>query len=318
MLTLLRLPQTKRFEPGSALADGLRFAPARMPIFLLVLTGHQCDVVPSCPAALRWNQGYALRALRGPDTTGRRRARVPASGRYIALPPQLLNLPVRSGTKCYTNHAMATIKHNCPHCLTTDIALVAVAWTPLGQFDAVGHLACPRCNLPSGARIQAGQSPVIAAQLSSFAADPTTLGYKIVGFWPAAPAPLIPEFLPPEIERVYLQAERNFPTDGNEDAAGTMYRKALDIGLKKIDPSLTGMLGAKIKKPSAAGKLTSDIAEWSDQIRDLGNDAAHEEAPLTRKELDDLRGITEMVLRYLFTLPNMIKKRRGEKLPWET
>jgi hypothetical protein len=54
---------------------------------------------------------------------------------------------------------------------------------------------------------------------------------------------LIPEYLPPEIERIYIQGERNFPTEGNEDAAGTMYRKALDIGLKQIDPGLTGMLG---------------------------------------------------------------------------
>jgi hypothetical protein len=77
------------------------------------------------------------------------------------------------------------------------------------------------------------------------------------------------------------------------------------------------MLGAKIKKLAASGKLTTDLAEWSDHIRDLGNDATHEETPLTRKELEELRGFTEMVLRYLFTLPNMIKKRRGEKLPWE-
>jgi len=52
-------------------------------------------------------------------------------------------------------------------------------------------------------------------------------------------------------------------------------------------------------------------------VRDLENEAVHEETSPTRKELEDLRGITEMVLRYLFTLPNMSKKRRGEKLPWE-
>lgn len=125
------------------------------------------------------------------------------------------------------------------------------------------------------------------------------------------------ELLPPDVARIYLQAERNFPIAGNEEAAGTMYGKALDIGLKKIDPSLSGMLGQKIKKLSAAGKLTSDLSEWSGHIRDIRNDATHEEAPISREELKELRNFTEMVLRYLFTLPNSVKKRRGEKLDWE-
>jgi len=89
------------------------------------------------------------------------------------------------------------------------------------------------------------------------------------------------------------------------------------VGLKKIDPDLKGTLGQKIVALEKAGKLTPEIIEWSKEVRDLGNDAAHEEAPPTRSELTDLQGFTEMVLRYLFTLPNTVKKRRGEKLPWE-
>lgn len=221
---------------------------------------------------------------------------------------------------------MATIRHQCPHCQTNDIALVVRAWSPIitdnqqrAQDQGVALLTCPRCQMPSGAHLKGSATKIPFDQISNvnFSADPTTFGWTISGFWPVPPKPLIPEFLPPDIERVYLQAERNFPVEGNEEAAGTMYRKALDVGLKKIDSALTGTLGAKIKTLATRGQLTADIAEWSNHVRDLGNDAAHEETPLTRKELEDLRGISEMVLRYLFTLPNMIKKRRGEKLPWE-
>jgi len=154
--------------------------------------------------------------------------------------------------------------------------------------------------------------------LSAQAGDITSFHWEIIDFWPEAPGPLIPELLPPDVERVYLQAERNFPIAGNEEAAGTMYRKALDIGLKKIDPSQSGMLGPRIQKLSDAGKLTADIAVWSKTVKDVGNDAAHEEAPITRDELVGLRSFTEMVLRYLFSLPGAVKKRRGEKLDWET
>jgi hypothetical protein len=189
----------------------------------------------------------------------------------------------------------------------------------LDQWKGTVHLDCPRCRMPSAALIeknnrqQGYQFPQVVAQ----AMNVLDLDYAIKGFWPTVPEPSIPELLPPDIVRVYLQAERNFPIAGNEEAAGTMYRKALDVGLKKIDPSLTGMLGPKIKTLAAAGKLTNDIAVWSDNIRDLGNDAAHEESPITRDELISLRNFSEMVLRYLFSLPNAVKKRRGEKLDWE-
>ncbi|KRR25946.1 hypothetical protein CQ13_23265 [Bradyrhizobium retamae] len=134
-------------------------------------------------------------------------------------------------------------------------------------------------------------------------------------FWPEAPGPVIPENMPSDVERIYLQAERNFPTEGNEEAAGTMYRKALDVGLKKIDVTVTGTLAARIKKLATNGKLTADIAEWADHVRDLGNEAAHEDAPPTREELTELRSISEMVMRYLFSLPAMVQARRQTPAP---
>jgi Domain of unknown function (DUF4145) len=148
--------------------------------------------------------------------------------------------------------------------------------------------------------------------------DVSQHGFGVVEFWPPVPRPLIPENLPKDVARVYRQAERNFHMEGNEEASGMMYRKALDIGLKKIDPQQSGMLGPRIKKLADAGKLTADIAVWSDNVRDVGNVAAHEEVPITRDELIALRNFTEMVLRYLFSLPGAVKIRRGETLDWET
>jgi hypothetical protein len=155
-----------------------------------------------------------------------------------------------------------------------------------------------------------GNGQVSMNSWGSLNGDVAQWHWSIKQFWPKVDGPLIPEHLPPDVERVYLQAERNFPTPGNEEAAGTMYRKALDIGLKKIDPSATGLLKTRIKKLAADGKVTSDIADWSNHVRDLGNEAAHDEDPPTRTELEDLRSFTEMVMRYLFTLPAMVIARK--------
>ena len=215
---------------------------------------------------------------------------------------------------------MALLTHKCPHCLTEHIALRLVDISHMEGWNCAAYFVCPKCVMPSCAHLTAEgkQGATQPSSLKQFNGDLTTSGWRVKAFWPAAPGPLIPELLPPDVERIYLQAERNFPVAGNEEASGTMYRKALDIGLKKIDPAQSGMLGPRIKALTAAGKLTGDIAVWSDTIRDVGNEAAHEETPITRGELVALRSFSEMVLRYLFSLPGAVKKRRGEKLDWET
>ena len=117
--------------------------------------------------------------------------------------------------------------------------------------------------------------------------------------------------MPSEVERVYLQAERNFPISGNEEAAGTMYRKALDIGLKIIDASVTGTLKARIAKLVQQNLLTPALGEWAEQIRLLGNEAAHEIDQPTREEVEALRNFSDLLLRYLFTLPAMVAARKA-------
>lgn len=216
---------------------------------------------------------------------------------------------------------MGILTYTCPHCNTAHMGLRLMAYNEIrNSNDFAIYLHCPKCDLPSGARIgteHSGKGRTELNTLMKMDKEITHHNWRLKAFWPEPPAPLIPDFLPPDIGRVYLQAERNFPVQGNEEAAGTMYRKALDIGLKKIDPQASGTLGQKIKKLAANGKLTVDIETWSGNVRDLGNDAAHEEEPLSREELGTLRNFTEMVLRYLFTLPNMVKKRKGEALDWE-
>lgn len=133
--------------------------------------------------------------------------------------------------------------------------------------------------------------------------------------WPEPPASEIPAHLPADITRVYVQAERNFAVSGNEEAAGIMYGKALDIAVKKIDPTLSGMLGKNLDSLLKSGRLTPELGEWAHEVRALRNEAAHEEMPIEREDLEDLRHFTDMVLRYLFTLPAMITERRKKVIP---
>jgi hypothetical protein len=209
---------------------------------------------------------------------------------------------------------MAIVTHKCPHCLTEHIALNIAAHHPIedGWVQAV-HLDCPKCRKPSAAIVCSEDQRIQTNHWG--AGDIATFNWVVREFWPVVPGPLIPENLPADVERIYLAAERNYPTEGNEEPAGAMYRKALDVGLKKIDPDNKGVLAARIKKLADDGRLTADIQEWSGHIRVLGNEAAHDEEPPTRDELKDLRSFTEMVMRYLFSLPAMVTARKPPSKP---
>jgi hypothetical protein len=214
---------------------------------------------------------------------------------------------------------MAVLTQKCPHCLTEHMGLRVVAVeaaNAAGTLAAV-HVACPKCKKPSAAVIGPARPQNIVGWnvLMQQQGELTELGWKIENFWPEAPGPVIPDLLPPEVERVYLQGERNFPIQGNEEAAGTMYRKALDVGLKIIDPAVSGVLKNRIADLVKQNKLTPSLGEWADQIRLLGNDTAHEIDQPTREELTALRNFSDLVLRYLFTLPEMVKARKAPTPP---
>ncbi len=207
---------------------------------------------------------------------------------------------------------MAIFSHKCPHCLTDDIALRIVAAVPVSDWEGTIHLSCPRCRLPSGAYIRDERHAVGFHSAINNEGDVVDLQMEVTNFWPSATGPRVPDSLPPAVERAFLQGERNFASKDNEEAAGTMYRRALDIGLKVVAPAVTGTLYARIDKLVADHTLTPALGEWAHEIRSLGNESAHDEEIPTREELGALRNFTDLVLRYLFTLPAMVLARRAK------
>ena len=142
-------------------------------------------------------------------------------------------------------------------------------------------------------------------------------GLRMLNFWPETPKPRIPDHLDPDAARALLQAERNFEIAGNEEAAATMYRRTLEVSLKKAFPGGPDNLSRHIKKLVADGTLTATIGEWADHIREIGNEAVHETGPLSRPDLIAMREFTDAVLRYAISLPKEIEERRRATVPAE-
>lgn len=207
--------------------------------------------------------------------------------------------------------------HTCPGCGAENIALTIVFARRLRVFGAEqspsGQIwwVCPRnnCQTLGGAMVHSNTTVFDAN--SAMSADITDR-YEIKNFWPSPPDTRIPKHLPPSVMRAYKQGEDNFNRPDNFEASGTMYGRALELAVKSIDENGKGTLAKRIKSAAAKNLVTQSIADWANEIRFLRNDAVHDLDGITKEELDALRGITEMVLRYVFTLPGMVKELRGE------
>lgn len=94
-----------------------------------------------------------------------------------------------------------------------------------------------------------------------------------------------------------------------------MFRKSLDVTLKHVHPEGKGTLQKRIDALPQELGITPAMKQWAHEIRDLGNDAAHEEEPFTEGEAKALHAFTEMFLTYVFTLPGMLEERKKAEPP---
>ena len=60
---------------------------------------------------------------------------------------------------------------------------------------------------------------------------------------------------------------------------------------------------------SQRGFVPPDGKEWVDHIRRKGNEATHEIAPMTRQDAEDLIDFAEMLLKFIYEFPAIIKTR---------
>ena len=116
--------------------------------------------------------------------------------------------------------------------------------------------------------------------------------------------------LPESIQKSLDQAETNFHLPACEEAAATMYRRALERALKEAHPETTGSLYAKIRSLADDHVLPGALAEWAHEIRLDGNDGAHDEG-VSRVQLEATRAFADALLRYLIVLPKMVEARRA-------
>lgn len=204
---------------------------------------------------------------------------------------------------------MSVFQANCPHCGTKSVAFtIAHQWNAHKQarqlWDTFAFCGqCSRGILATFYTPDGGDPVKWLGRGDRNRMEPPQISPSVLSTG-------APEHTPENVAEFYRQGMENLP--GAWDAAGSMFRKVLDTGLKAKFPEINGTLLQRIEKAAEQNELTPDLAEWAHQIRIDGNDATHEEDPFSKEDAKRLQTFTSLVLIYLFTLPGMLKKARGE------
>jgi hypothetical protein len=123
-----------------------------------------------------------------------------------------------------------------------------------------------------------------------------------------------PEHWPADVGRLWLQAKRSLLGE-SWDAAALMARSALQAALR-LKQAEGKSLKQEIDDLAVRGELPPIMKQWSDELRELGNDSAHPApgaAGTAARDARDVVRFLDFLLDYLFTLPHDIESYRSRK-----
>lgn len=206
---------------------------------------------------------------------------------------------------------MGNLQRNCPHCHTK-----SVSFSSYGEINKPNQQKYPifttafYCGICYGGYIAEilktdGDSP------HSIKGNIEDVSYlHIENEYPSPQDISAPDYLPENINTFYIQAADSLRV-GNLDASSMMSRKALEVAVKKLDGKGKSLY-LKIENLAQEGKITEELKDWAHAIRLDGNEAAHEDEPVTPEFAKEILSFAEMFLMYTFTMPERIALRRKE------
>lgn len=131
-----------------------------------------------------------------------------------------------------------------------------------------------------------------------------------IHWWPAAEI-RISRDVPTQIAEAFKEAVRAHNA-GCPRAAAVMARRTLEaVAVDKGEQR--GVLAVRLNNLASKGILLPTLADWSREVRLVGNVGAHLDPikSVSTKDSEDLISFVRELLRYLYELPADLAKRRG-------
>ena len=129
--------------------------------------------------------------------------------------------------------------------------------------------------------------------------------------YPRNSDPLPPE-IPPLVRRTYDSALSCFET-GNYEPSVIMSRKTLE-GLCRVLGEDDGTLEKRLRHLRDAGTIEPKLYDWANQLRLVGNDAAHDlDLVFSSEDARDCLEFLKAILLYVFALNERFQQFRNRR-----
>src|SRR5262245_13354619 len=149
---------------------------------------------------------------------------------------------------------MALLALTCPHCHVTNTQFHSVVQVRRRDGGHTVAFVCNACEHGVVADVSVlGQHHPSPHDYSGDLYRETKY-YRINRLYPRSLDVVAPEHSPENVAYYYKQAQDSLKRK-HFDAAGAMYRKTLDIAIKKLDAALKGDLKTRIDKLAEAAKI---------------------------------------------------------------
>jgi hypothetical protein len=126
-------------------------------------------------------------------------------------------------------------------------------------------------------------------------------------WWPV-PGTILHDSVPVSVRSAFDEACKCLASDCPR-AGAAMARCALE-GIVVDQGETKGLLVARLKNLADRGKLLSTLADWSKEVRLIGNDAVHDlTADVSMEDARQLVDFIRELTKYLYVLPDELKKR---------
>ena len=209
---------------------------------------------------------------------------------------------------------MAEFVSTCPHCHTEKVAFSSYGDKEVIQNEKILYwntfFVCRKCE--KGIVVEFSESSHIAPTPHSYRGDPQDCGYSVRAIYPAPQNIEAPYALPDGIANDYIEAEKNLQRR-NFTSAGMMFRRVLERATKHLAPDEKGKrLKDRIALLAEQHRITPEVLELAECLRDDGTVAAYEEEAFTELGAHQMRDFTHLFLMYTFALPQFVDDARAK------
>jgi Domain of unknown function (DUF4145) len=208
---------------------------------------------------------------------------------------------------------MPQLALECPHCRAEKIGFAprgAVLRQP-GQPDVLLFLQCEGCGDAVVAVVRS-RPDLVNAWTNGRADSPG----PIIVIYPEPETPKSPADVPPKVNAAFLSGLDNLGRKGGANAAGAMFRRAIELAAREIDTSAPAGINLKQRIERLPDNIvTPAMKEWAQHIRLEGNDAVHGPDEYSDEDAKGLHIFAELFLTYAFTLPAMLNKAKKPPAP---